>query len=115
MKTVELEIMLRECLKIALKDGEISTDEKKIIDSVLDDLEKFNKAYQQAWDDNIITKEEKELLNKLWNEIYNNSEKIAMNDRKITIEEFKLLKRISRTIRLSKGFDKIKPSISFNL
>lgn len=82
-----------------MKDGQITKEEREILTSVNENNEIFLQSLNKVMEDNIITKEENILLNKLYDNIYDQSEKIAKQDYQISPDEYHLLMRIIATIK----------------
>ena len=94
----QLDELTQDLVTIALRDGKVTEDEKKLIKSIYDNIAAFKQAYRKAWEDNIITPEEKSLLTHLWKRIYDKTAENVQRERKITLDEMKLLLSVFRTI-----------------
>ncbi|MFX0016181.1 MAG: AbrB/MazE/SpoVT family DNA-binding domain-containing protein, partial [Promethearchaeota archaeon] len=94
----QLDNLIQDLVAIALQDGKITEDEKKMIKSIYENIATFKQAYRKAWEDNVITVEEKSLLSILWNRIYDKTAERIQKDKKITLDEMKLLMSVFRTI-----------------
>ena len=101
LKTIwEIEIgkMLKDLYKIALADGTITHDERDLMQTVNQDINKFVKAYRKALDDHIITQKESDILKNIWVKIYDNAEDTAKTDEIITSDEQNMLIRIAESV-----------------
>ncbi len=87
--------LVRDFMIIAERDGEISDDEKDLINSVKVDLEVYFDALEKANEDNIITIEERAALEKIKEEIMENVVNVARQDEVVTKEERELVKRLA--------------------
>ena len=87
--------LVRDFMIIAERDGEISDDEKDLINSVKVDLEVYFDALEKANEDNIITIEERAELEKIKEEIMENVVNVARQDEVVTKEERELVKRLA--------------------
>jgi AbrB family looped-hinge helix DNA binding protein len=94
----QLDELTQDLVTIALQDGKVTEDEKKLIKSIYDNISAFKQAYRKAWEDDIITPEEKSLLTHLWKRIYDKTAENVQRERKITLDEMKLLLSVFRTI-----------------
>ena len=94
----QLDDLIQDLVTTALQDGEITKDEKKIIKTIYENIANFKQAYRKAWVDETITPEEKNLLTHLWKRIYDKTAESVQKDKKITLDEMKLLMSVFRTI-----------------
>ncbi|MFX1284210.1 MAG: AbrB/MazE/SpoVT family DNA-binding domain-containing protein [Promethearchaeota archaeon] len=94
----QLDDLIQNLVTIALQDGEITKEEKKMIKSIYENIANFKQAYRKAWEDEIITPEEKSLLTHLWKRIYDKTAESIQKDKRITLDEMKLLMSVFRTI-----------------
>lgn len=94
----EIGKMLKDLYKIALADGTITHDERDLLQTVNQDINKFVKAYGKALDDHIITQKESDKLKNIWEKIYDNAEETAKIDEIITSDEQTLLLRIAESV-----------------
>jgi hypothetical protein len=101
IKTIQLDDLVQDLYNLALKDGNLSKDEDRLIETVIINIEKFKKTYIKAWKDDIITTDYKLKLKKLWKKVYDQSIIIASQDHLITQDESILLTRDVKTINNS--------------
>ncbi|MHA2244746.1 MAG: AbrB/MazE/SpoVT family DNA-binding domain-containing protein [Candidatus Hodarchaeales archaeon] len=97
----QLDDLIQDLITIALQDGEITKEEKEMIKSIYENIATFKQAYRKAWEDEIITPEEKSLLTHLWKRIYDKTAESVKKDKKITLDEIKLLMSVFKTIHQS--------------
>ena len=83
--------MMNDLKKIMNEDGKITNEEKSIFDKVTSDVSVFEKAYNRAMEDKVITEEEYLELIDLWNRIYDESYKEAMKDNHLSDDEAKMV------------------------
>ena len=94
----QLDDLIQDLITTALQDGEITKEEKEMIKSIYENIATFKQAYRKAWEDEIITLEEKSLLTLLWKRIYDKTAENVKKDKKITLDEMKLLMSVFKTI-----------------
>ncbi len=94
----QLDDLIQDLVTIALQDGEITKEEKKMIKSIYENIANFKQAYRKAWEDEMITPEEKNILTHLWKRIYDKTAENIQKDNRITLDEMKLLLSVFRTI-----------------
>ena len=94
----QLDELTQDLVTIALQDGKITEEEKRLIKSIYDNITTFKQAYRKAWEDDIITPEEKSLLTHLWKRIYDKTAESVQKEKQITLDEMKLLLSVFRTI-----------------
>ncbi len=94
--------LLRKALQLiwekAKEDGQITEDEKAIIDTVTSSLESYEELYENAIEDGVITQEERNQLLDLEEEIYSEAYFTAMQDDVLTDEEAILFKILMKTV-----------------
>ncbi len=93
------ESIIQDLLEIVLQDGYIAENENTIITTVNKLINSFINGYNEAWKDKYITNEERSNLSKLWNKIYNETEKIVGVKSQLPFEEINLLNHLSRKIK----------------
>ena len=85
-------------LNTAMKDGVITEEEEKLLKTILQSIEEFEKLLRKAKEDGIITeKEEEELFNlreKIWEKAY----AVAKEDKNISIDEHEILIKLVRML-----------------
>ena len=84
--------------KVALEDGVITTEERKLISNIVLDVEAYLNMVDRALADGIISKNEKVELFEGRIEILEKAYQIAREDRTITKDETELLKSIVKMI-----------------
>ena len=94
----QLDELIQDLVTIALQDGKITEEEKKLIKSIYENIATFKQVYRKAWKDDIITLEEKRLLTHLWKRIYDKTAESVQKEKEITLDEMKLLMRLFRAI-----------------
>ena len=94
----QLDSLFQDLVNISLRDNKITDDEKVLVKSIYQNINAFKEAYKKAWEDDIITVQDKSLLTHLWNRIFDKSVEIAQQDDIITLDELRLLMRVFRTI-----------------
>lgn len=94
----QLDELIQDLVTIALQDGKITEEEKKLIKSIYENITTFKQAYRKAWKDEMITPEEKGILTHLWKRIYDKPAESVQKEKKITLDEMKLLMSVFRTI-----------------
>lgn len=78
----QLDDLIQDLITIALQDGEITKEEKEMIKSIYENIATFKQAYRKAWEDEIITPEEKSLLTHLWKRIYDKTAENVKKEKK---------------------------------
>ena len=94
MKPEELDKMVETLIYVSGMDGNLTQEEKNIIEVVKKNVEDFKKAYVDAWSDNILTEDEKFHLRTLWKNIMLETTKTAIKDQKYSKDELSLVFRI---------------------
>lgn len=94
----QLDELIQDLVTIALQDGKITEEEKKLIKSIYENIATFKQAYRRAWRDEVITPEEKSLLTLLWKRIYDKTAETVQKEKKITLDDMKLLMSVFRAI-----------------
>ncbi len=94
----EIGSMFKDLSKIVLADGTITSDERKLILRLNQDVNEFVRVFIESIEDDVISQEENDQLKRLWLKIQENAEKTAMRDQKITPDERKILLRIAKAI-----------------
>lgn len=94
----ELDELLERLQYIAELDGIITEEEKNLLDTVRRNVEKFKQAYTKAWEDNVITLEEKEDLRSLWKNILIETSKAAVEDQVYSKDELSIFFRVFTTL-----------------
>ena len=94
MKPEELDEMMKQLIFVANIDGIWSEEEDKIIQSVKNNTSIFKKAYKEAWEDDVLTEDEKEKLRTLWKNIMAESTQVAKKDDILSKDEISLIFRI---------------------
>ena len=84
--------------KVALEDGVITTEERKLISNIVLDVEAYSNMVDRALADGIISKKEKVELFEGRIEILEKAYLIAREDRTISKDETELLKSIVKMI-----------------
>jgi hypothetical protein len=82
----------------AREDNIITEEEKLILDSVKEAVERYEEALEKALEDNIITPEEKAMLADLEERIYSEAYFSAMDDGVLDKDELLLLKTLLKSI-----------------
>ena len=98
MNPEELDKLIETLIYVSGVDGVLTEDEQSIIEVVKKNVGDFKKAYQDAWQDNILTDDEKEHLRNLWKNIMLETTKSAIKDNKFSKEELSLVFRIFSTL-----------------
>ena len=76
--------LIEELTEVALEDGKITEDERKIIDSVADNVKTFSKVLEWALDDEVITKNEKKDLSSCLDFLKGEARAVSVEDKVIT-------------------------------
>ena len=84
--------------KVALEDGVITTEERKLISNIVLDVEAYSNMVDRALADGIISKNERVELFEGRIEILEKAYLIAREDRSISKDETELLKSIVKMI-----------------
>ena len=90
--------IFKDLTKVALADGTITSDERQILETVRQDINKFVKAYIRALDDKKITEKETEELKACWTNVLTHAKTTANKDGIITPDERAMLVRISKSV-----------------
>lgn len=91
--------------QIALDDGVMKVDETRIISVAMRSAASFDFALKKALEDDVITDEEKNQLEELRKNIYEDAAKIAESDNIITKDEAKLLYQLLEIVEDLKNFE----------
>ncbi len=75
----------------ALRDGRISDDEAKMLDSVIQELDGYSRVLVKAMEDGIIDSEEKKELDKWRKRVWNKAVEVVTDDGVINEDEHELL------------------------
>ena len=84
--------------KVALEDGVITEEERRLISNIVLDVEAYSNMVDKALEDGIINKNERVELFEGRIEILENAYSIAREDRSISSDETELLKSIVKMI-----------------
>ncbi|OLS20903.1 MAG: hypothetical protein HeimC3_38140 [Candidatus Heimdallarchaeota archaeon LC_3] len=87
--------LVRDLMVEANKDGIITEEERKLIDTVSVDLETYFDALNHALEDGIITPDEEEKLEEIKENILKRTYIVARKDQKITDDERNLMKKLA--------------------
>ena len=101
MEELELSILEKlfdDIVKIAKEDKIISADEQALIVKTRNNINEFKSLYEAAIEDEIITKDEYNVLNNAYKKIYSGSESEALKDNKLTNDEVKIISKIAHTL-----------------
>ena len=90
--------LLLKLFQTAVKDGEIDSDEGKIIEKTDSNMNQLYDCVNKAWEDNVIDDEEKQCIITLLQRIQLDAENIALSDDNITQEEADLLLIIDKML-----------------
>ena len=109
---INIDVLIAEIMKsiieVAARDGKISNDEELIVDNVHQNIKEFRKALKIAWEDKIITVEERELLEEIADKILDNAMETANADGFLTQEEMNLLLAIAMKVKVPKNIVDLK-------
>lgn len=94
----KLDRLKQSLLNKALSDGQISAEERMILNSINYDIDNLFDTLDEAFEDNIITSEEKQDLVSLVKRINNDAETTASFDEYLSKDEESLLLRLKRTL-----------------
>jgi sporulation protein YlmC with PRC-barrel domain len=96
-KTAKLNLsnLVRDLMTEAGKDGKITDEEQKLINTVTVELEIYYDALDKAIEDGVITKKEEEKLEEIKEYIIRRTYIVAQEDQKISIDEQKLIKKLA--------------------
>ncbi len=86
-------------VEIALRDGNISNDEKLLIDRITSDVDEYNQLLEDALKDNIIDEKERALLMKRRSKFWGDAKNIALADKSVSKEERALLEHLVEIIK----------------
>ncbi len=75
----------------ALRDGRISDDEAKTLDSIIQELDGYSRVLVKAMEDGIIDSEEKKELDKWRKRVWNKAVEVVTEDGVINEDEHELL------------------------
>lgn len=90
---------IKELMKTALKDGNISPDEYEIIEQAKVDIDSYNLHLQDALEDGQITEAEQKRLNELRELIIERADIIAKLDDTLSSDEEVLIDTLKRFIK----------------
>jgi sporulation protein YlmC with PRC-barrel domain len=96
-KTAKLNLsnLVRDLMTEAGKDGKITDEEQKLINTVTVELEIYYDALDKAIEDGVITKKEEEKLEEIKEYIIRRTYIVAQEDQKISMDEQKLIKKLA--------------------
>lgn len=84
----------------ALKDGRISDDEAKMLDSIIGELNNYTKILKDAWKDGIISDDERADLSAWRKRVWDHTVKVALGDNIINTDEHDLLLSLVKVMKL---------------
>ncbi|MCE7737007.1 MAG: hypothetical protein GPJ54_19130 [Candidatus Heimdallarchaeota archaeon] len=94
----KLERLKQSLLSKALSDGQISSEERMILNSINYDIDNLYDTLEEAFEDNIITSTEKSDMVSLVDRICNDAETTASFDEYVSKDEESLILRLKRTL-----------------
>ncbi|MFV2014970.1 MAG: hypothetical protein ACC656_06060 [Candidatus Heimdallarchaeota archaeon] len=94
----KLERLKQSLLTKALSDGQISSEERMILNAINYDIDNLLDTLDEAFEDGIITSDEKTDLVHLVKRISNDAETTASFDEYISKDEQSLIIRLKRTL-----------------
>ncbi|MHA2027910.1 MAG: MFS transporter [Candidatus Kariarchaeaceae archaeon] len=97
---------LRELLKVALEDGQISGDEHILLREIISDLKKYSELLENAVSDGILDFTEHQLLVAARHNLRDKAYLLAMGDEVITQEEQALLDKLTEIIDSLEKFER---------
>ncbi|MHA2029310.1 MAG: hypothetical protein ACW99A_08945 [Candidatus Kariarchaeaceae archaeon] len=104
----KLERLKQSLLTKALSDGQISSEERMILNSINYDIDNLLDTLDDAFEDGIITSDEKSDLSELVQRISNDAETTASFDDYLSRDEESLLTRLKTTlVDIKKSIDKL--------
>ena len=84
----------------ALKDGRISDDEAKMLDSIIGELNDYTKILEDAWKDGIISDDERADLSAWRKRVWDHTVEVALEDNIINADEHNLLLSLVKVMKL---------------
>jgi len=84
----------------ALKDGRISDDEAKMLDSIIGELNNYTKILEDAWSDGIISDDESADLSAWRERVWDHTVKVTLEDNIINTDEHDLLLSLVKVMKL---------------
>jgi sporulation protein YlmC with PRC-barrel domain len=87
--------LVRDLMTEAGKDGKITMEEQKLIDTVTVEIEVYYEALDRALEDGIITANEQEKLEEIKEQIIRRSYIVAQEDNQISKNEQNLIKKLA--------------------
>ncbi|MHA2170681.1 MAG: hypothetical protein ACXAB7_12375 [Candidatus Kariarchaeaceae archaeon] len=99
----DLEKIWQKLQEVALRDNIITIEEEEIIESVIKNVEKFEKVLKHALEDGKITVDDKKELEKARKRIIDEAYDVAILDDRVPPEEEQLLRTIATIIKGMKG------------
>lgn len=108
-KIEEKLVKLRESvLNIALRDGSISEDERMVLNSISFNIDNLIDNLDQAFEDDIITPDEKKELKSLVKRVEDDAESIASYDEYLSKDEASILNRLKYALLdINSNIDKL--------
>lgn len=87
--------VVRDLMKEALKDGKITNEEEKLINSISVSLSDYYDALSGALDDKIITKDEEKVLDILKEKMIKEVHSISLEDEVLSADERAIIKKFA--------------------
>ncbi|MHA1990743.1 MAG: hypothetical protein ACW981_12545 [Candidatus Hodarchaeales archaeon] len=94
MITPEPKDFLNQILKIVLIDGKISKEERLLVDNIARNIKQYDNAVQDALQDDVLTRDEMNVLLNLYNKIIDDAEFTAHKDSYISQDEKNILDKL---------------------
>lgn len=95
----QLNLILKELIQVAKKDGVITEEEQEIISQVEFDSDYYDLMLSDALEDGIITEKENQFLHDIANSMLERAEVIAGVDGKLSDDEKRLIQKLSDIIK----------------
>ena len=85
---------MKQLLTVVLSDGKISKEEKVLVDNIARNIRKYENSVQEAVQDDILTKDEMDVLLTLYGKIINDAKNTANRDKYISQDEKNILDKL---------------------
>ncbi len=82
-----------------MEDGRITEEEAAILDNITGNLVEYVMALDKAWEDGIITSEEKSFLKKAREKIWDDAYDVVIKDNVISMDEERLMHALIKIVR----------------
>ncbi len=87
-------------LETALRDGTISHEERRLLESIADNYKEYHRYLEKALEDGIVGDDETEKLRKIKIKMYKNVLKIAAESEGLSEDEMAIIESLKNALKL---------------